>query len=321
MIGTEEQRIAEHFKVSQTPGDELGERMGPSRIDTLKLCPKKYYWHYEKRIQPKGHMATAANFGSAIHAAIATFYEGRAFDAATCPCEAGCKYCESSHKQWSEDYQGMGKPIPNAYAQFLLNYPTNPQNEKDNRTQDFGLELIYEYIKRYGRETGVEILLVEETFIVPYPEFTLVGRLDLVLKSPLHIFARDLKTSSRVDLLFLTASLSMQAGLYLLGLSKIFGEHISTMEIDAASTGKYASERFKRLTLNFTPDDLALVEQEMFYYWDQIKRHRASGLWPRSAPFACTAYNQTCEYYPICYSKENPETIENSYERIERITV
>lgn len=301
--------------------DEIGERMDASRIDCYKLCPKKFYWRYEQRIQPKGYEATAANFGGAIHAALATFYEGRAFEPATCPCETVCAICASSKKAWEEGYQGLGNPIPRAYAAFLIHYPKDPEREKDNRTRDFGLQLIYEYIKKYGNEVGVKVLAVEETFVIPYPEFNLVGRIDLLLRTSIDIILRDIKTSSRVDLLLLTAALSMQAGIYMLAMSKIFKQHVGTEEIDALHTGKYSKERFVRHTVTMTPEDLELIEKELLYYWERIKENRRDGLWPANRGYACTAYNGVCEYYNICYSKDNPEIIENSYERIERVTI
>lgn len=320
--------MLEHFGV---PGvvrnavviEDLGERMDASRIETLKLCPKKYQFRYEMALQPKGHTATAAEFGGALHAALATYYLGNAFDAATCPCDSICEFCADSSKLWGEEYQGYGKPLPMAYAVFLLHYPTNPESERDNRTRHFGLQLIYEYIKKYGHERDVKVLAVEQTFILPYPEFNLIGRIDVVLETPMQVFARDVKSTSRVDLLLLTSQLSTQMGIYLHALSTIFNKHISTEEIDAISTARKSESdrRFSRHLVVKELGDLELDMQEVMEYYEQIKRHRKTGLWPRSAPFACTAYNMTCEYYPICYSKENPDTIANSYERIDRRTI
>src|SRR5947207_13064068 len=91
-------------------GNDPIERLSWSRVDLLHLCPQKYAYTYEEglsggtRTDYTGVDGEAKSviisyvypldFGSALHAALASIYDGSAFQAVHCPCEDTCEFCE-----------------------------------------------------------------------------------------------------------------------------------------------------------------------------------------------------------------------------------
>lgn len=286
-----------------------------SKIATLHLCPEKYKWRYERHLVPiDRQLLGAAEFGTAIHASLATLFDGTSGELVTCPCLdiAGCNFCE-------------GNLIPNYFARFLIWYPWDPDFESDSknpRTRAHGLHLLRAYLEKY-RQQGFEIIpgSVERTIAIDMGEFTYLLRLDMACRTREidECFPADHKTSSFFSDLYLQPyQLSIQLHGQAVGSELILEKPIGQVMVDLIRTSKNvdADESFKRLYVTVTPESKERWKMEVEVAHDLITRYRGINFWPRHAPYSCSAYNRRCDYFSLCTSgKEQQEIlIENAFE-------
>lgn len=314
-------RITDHYRQAGETSrmEDLGEWLDSSKVNEFYLCPKRYYYRHELNLVPFQHssatnFADAMHFGHALHAALATFYDGTAFDPSTCPCpfepSLGCLFCK-------------GERIPRIFAQFLLNYPDDPIDDRDPRTRDRGLEILQQYITKWRREP-FQVIGVEIPFARPFDGFTYIGRIDLLKLENGRISPMDHKTASRFGDQFLRQfKLSGQITGYIDSTHIILQEAFPDLppvtegDINAIRvTTKIQDESFLRITTSRSPAEIAEWRQEVQDVFEHIKWYRQRGNFPKRAPFACHAYMRPCDYLPICEaqpgSREN--IIANQYE-------
>jgi hypothetical protein len=297
MSRTDLSRIADHYQQhgEQSLLTQIGEWLDSSKISELNLCPRKYYYRHERHLVPlsnegdPGHWANPMTFGHALHAALASYYDGSAFRKETCPCPDVCRHCQ-------------GKPIPRIIAQFLINYPWDPDDPKDPRTRDRGIEIISVYLGKWQREP-FKVVGVECSFALDFGEFTYIGRIDLLKEESGKLAPLDHKSTTRFGMIFEQQfKLSHQMTGYMRGVEKITGEPVTEGEINALRiTSRIdVDESFARMTTTRTPEDFEEWEFQVRQAFEEIKRFRSLNYWPMRAPFACSAYNRTCEYYNLC---------------------
>lgn len=284
-----------------------------SKIATFHLCPQKYYWRYELHLVPLGEpVINAAAYGTAIHAALATLFNGTSSEMVTCPCPdmEGCNFCE-------------GKQIPRYFMEFLVWYPWDPDNEKDARTRNNGLKLLTVYLEKY-RQQGFEVVegSIERTIAIEMGEFTYLLRLDMVTKdrSTGEHMPLDHKTTSFFsDLYTQPYNLSIQLAGQAVGTELIVKEPVDTAMIDMIrTTSKIDQDSFKRPIITITPETKERWKAEVEAVWEMIKHNRETDFWPRHAPFSCSAYNRLCSYFALCTSGKQQQQllIETAYEEV-----
>jgi len=311
---------------------EIGEWLDASKINELHLCPRRYFYRYEEHLVPKTseerHYANPMQYGIAIHAALASYYDGTGLDPVTCPCPSmeGCEFCH-------------GQPIPRMGMLFLINYPFDPPIEldynprtADPRTRARGLEILHQYLERWGRES-FEVLATEIPFAIeffrndphePIPKllFTYVGRIDLIKKQDGQIFPKDHKSTTQFGQRFHNQwKLDLGQTGYMHAVANILGIPVEKAEINALriTTKIQQDESFLRIETTRNPEDFEEWEREVRAAFASIQRYRAEGFWPKHAPYACSAYNRTCEYYNLCTATCNARAniIEANFERRE----
>jgi len=261
-----------------------------SKIETFHLCPQKYAYRYEEHLVPIDRKRDSAlMFGGAIHKALEALYRGTGFDKVPCPlCNEGCFRCK-------------GVPIIRIAAEFLANYRDNPDDLKEIRTVDRGLELLSLYLAKWRREP-FKVLAVEKSFELTFGDFLYIGRIDLIIDYEGTPMTVDHKTTTRFGVVFDAGfKLSGQFTGYMRGASKLVGHEINSALSNALRvTTKIDDNSFARIYTHRTPEEFERWEDEVNYVAKQITSMRAFNFWPKSAPFACGAYNRICEYYPLC---------------------
>lgn len=290
-------------------GDEFW--LDSSKIETFHLCPQKYAYRYEEHLVPVDRKRESAlMFGGAIHKALESLYKGTGFDRAKCPlCDQGCFYCK-------------GNTIPNISAVFLANYTDDPEDPKEVRTVDRGLEILAQYLAKWRRDP-FKVLAVEQPFEITlqsYHEFDVfdflyIGRIDLIVDYEGTDMTVDHKTTTRFGMVFDAGfKLSGQFTGYMKGGSKIIGRPIhGAMSNAIRITTKIGDDSFARIFTHRTPEEFDVWEREVQYVARTIVEMRETKHWPRSAPFACGAYNRICDYYPLCIaSAQTRETLKQS---------
>lgn len=269
-----------------------------SKLDTLKLCPRKFYYRYEKHLVPnEGKRDNALMFGGAMHKALDTLYRGTAFDKVRCPlCTDGCFRCK-------------GNPILRISATFLVHYTDDLEDPKEIRTVDRGLELLVGYLTKWRREP-FRVLEVERPFELVFDaksgSFKYIGRIDLIIDQEGVPMTLDHKTTTRFGMVFDAGfKLSGQFTGYMKGGGKLIGREISSALVNAIRvTTKIDDTSYARLYTYRTPSEFDEWEEEVCLAVDRIKEMRTTGVWPKSSPFACGAYNRVCEYYALCIAGE-----------------
>lgn len=260
-----------------------------SKVDMLNMCPQKYAYRYEEHLVPQGEDSSALSFGLAIHAALESVYRGSGFDLVPCPCGASCIYCK-------------GEQVPQLAAQFLSTYPEDPEDERNPRTRNRGLELLELYLTRWRREPFT-VQACEVPFELDFPDFKYIGRMDLIVRWDNAILPVDHKTTSRFgDAFDRQFKLSTQISGYIVATRLVTGEPVSQAMINALRvTSKLsADDSFQRIITTRTPEDIARWHMEVASAMNRIREYRETNFWPRHAPYACMSYNSICPYYNLC---------------------
>lgn len=295
-------------------GDEFW--LDSSKIEAFHLCPQKYAYRYEEHLLPVDvRRGSALMFGGAIHKALETLYKGTGFDKVKCPlCDQGCFYCK-------------GIPISRIAAVFLANYTDDPEDPKEIRTVDRGLEILAAYLTKWRRDP-FKVLAVEQPFELTMQsyhtydvfDFLYIGRIDLIVDYEGTDMTVDHKTTTRFGMVFDAGfKLSPQFTGYMKGASKLIGREIhSAMSNAIRITTKIGDDSFARIFTHRTPEEFDAWENEVRYVARTIVEMRETKHWPKSAPFACGAYNKICEYYPLCIaSAQTRETLKQSAYKVE----
>src|SRR6266478_5806550 len=162
------------------------DRLSWSRVDTFHLCPQKYAYRYEENLSggtvvpyegADGEAKTLVYayvyplaFGSGLHAALATIYDGTAFEPVHCPCEDTCEFCERLFAKQGAKPTYRGRWMYKCIAQFLLHYPWDPDpvtSPREPRTRARGVALIHAYLEHWKRE-AFKVEAVEQEFELPF---------------------------------------------------------------------------------------------------------------------------------------------------------
>jgi PD-(D/E)XK nuclease superfamily len=280
-------------------------QLSASRVDTFNLCPRKYYYKYERNIVPaEESIDLPITFGDAIHRSLATLYLGTAFDHVPCPCGSACDYCKAHE-------------IQRIAATFLEFYPNDPDDTRDPRTRIRGLELLAAYLSKWKRDPW-RVIAVEVPFELQLSsELTYVGKMDLLVEQDGIVRPIDHKTTSRTGYLFdAQFKLSVQITGYVMVASIITGQPVYQAIINGIRvSGKIDPDQtfFRQLTTR-TPEDVAEWEEHVKDVHRLILQFRWTRF-PKAAPYACVAYNRLCEYYQLCTSGEATRNvlIESAY--------
>ena len=299
-------------------GDPSEFWLDSSKIETFHLCPQKYAYRYVEHLVPVDRKRESAlMFGGAIHKSLESLYKGTGFEKVKCPlCQQGCFYCK-------------GVDIPKISAVFLANYSDDPEDPKEIRTVDRGLEILAYYLTKWRREP-FKVLQVEKPFEITltshfrdyYDEFqfTYIGRIDLVVDYEGTPMTVDHKTTTRFGMVFDAGfKLSGQFTGYMKGASKLIDQPIhSAMSNAIRITTKIGDDSFARIFTHRTPEEFDQWERETAFVAMQISEMTHAGFFPKAAPFACGAYNRICEYYPLCIAAaQTRETLKRSAYKIE----
>jgi hypothetical protein len=276
-----------------------------SKLDTFMLCPQKYAYRFEEHLVPvERKRDSALMFGGAIHKALETLYKGTAFEKIPCPL-GPCPRCRDEQ-------------IPRISATFLKYYQDDVEDPREIRTVDRGLDLLVQYLGKWRREP-FKAIAVEVPFELPFVgtevTFVYIGRIDVFADNGGIPTVVDHKTTTRFGMVFDSSfKLSGQFTGYMRGAEHKFGQPVFNGLVNALRvTTKIDDSSFARIYTQRTPEDFDVWERQVNHLATQIITMRKRGFFPKSAPFACGAYNRICEYYALCISAaQTRETLKQS---------
>lgn len=175
-----------------------------SERGAVKRCPQAWWWKYRDGFVPKGEVADALWFGIGVHIALAEWY-GKGFTRGRHPAD--------TFEEWAK---GEMRDIKASHAEHETEWFDEPKYED---FVDLGIDMLTEYINKYGNDDDWEIIAIEHPFKV---KVTSHGRaiawfmstFDGVErdKSDGRLYLLEHKTAASIDLAYL--ELDDQAGAY-----------------------------------------------------------------------------------------------------------
>jgi hypothetical protein len=208
-------------------------------------------------------------------------------------------------------------------ATFLSTYTDDPDEPREIRTVDRGLDMLAQYLMKWRREP-FKVIAVEVPFELDWRvdtgpstviDFKYIGRIDLIVEQDGIIMPVDHKTTTRFGMVFDTSfKLSGQFTGYMRAAEQKTGRPVFTALANALRvTTKIEDASFARIYTSRTPEEFDRWESGIAYAARQIEEMRSARFWPLNAPFACGAYNRVCEYYPLCIaSAQTRETLKHT---------
>lgn len=253
-----------------------------SKLTTYNVCPRKYYFRFERNLIKKGDTQTPLVFGTAFHSALESLYRGQGLAAAT--------------------------------QSFLERFPE--EAEGGDRTRVAGQRLLAAYAAKWRNENFNLVSEPEQAFHFPIDDWEYVGRIDLLVVDPEGVIRpMDHKTTTRFGQQFeLGFKVDVQITGYIVGARRLTNSRVTEAIINAVRiTSKISDESFARKFTTRLQWEIDEWFDEVRGIVSRIRESRKTNKWPKHAPEACFSYNSVCPYFGICLSRDKESVIETSY--------
>ncbi len=241
-------------------------------LNNARRCLRYCYYRNHRGIIPVAANDSAARFGELIHVGLNIIWRDRNLASAII--------------EFTRMYDIEGDP---------------------KRTVERGIGLLKHYWEtRRHSILGMKCLQVERKFSTPCGAFTYAGRSDLILEDPATglITAFDHKTTSwALSALELAYELSPQFLGYWEDLRKEFGERLRPEFWVDLLVINPKNDDFQLHPVTITERLLTEFHSEMNFTYKTIQHCIKEGIWPKSAPNACVAFNRICEYHHLCTAR------------------
>lgn len=268
-----------------------------SMVEQLQHCPRSYQFKYLNR-RIEAVPAPGRNFGSCLHAGLATRY-----------------------KTFAEHAVTDVTPINDALSAYLL---ANPQPENDFRNLDHAFGVMRAYNRAYPEES-FKILatekgpIVESSFLlhigsVSGTPIKYAGRIDLGIQDSTGLWVVDHKTAFQFGKAF-EAEMAMDTGQlgYCFAFRQVFGQKpngyiTNAIRIRKPTRSDAYEDRapvdasdFKRLVTCVDDDRLEEFVDTVMHWARNLLDYHWRGTFPRvSGKKGCVAKYGQCEYYTVC---------------------
>lgn len=163
----------------------------------------------------------------------------------------------------------------------------------------------FKYWQRERQQGRIEILAVEQNFIVPLPDGTPVGgKADVILRWNNQVWGRDYKTSSKEQNQYFIRTLDPndQFTRYTWAESELSGERVQGLLVEVLYNGKGTKKQpkkgpeiFSHMTSRSTKQIEQWVKEQMFLNEYRMKPSREQDIWPmeeKQCPY--------CPFHSVC---------------------
>jgi hypothetical protein len=265
-------------------------------LDTFLTCRRKYYWMICRKIRPK-YVASALEFGTAVHASLAAYY--------TQGLDEALKVMEKSFvDREGEDLRTVanGKKMVSAYADKYKNEPFK--------------------IMQFGGKPAVEI-----GFAVPLGKVMYAGRLDALVDWNGEMFVLEHKSTTRMDSgYFKQFSPNMQVDGYIYGAGAYTGRKCAGCVVNGLELWKDVKKptyKTKAPEDHFARDPQSRNEAQLNDFAQQVNlivedidkcESKGCGIGDfYQNKHSCRNYNSDCPYRTLCMYGENERILESDY--------
>lgn len=301
-------------------------RINFSSLNVVQACMKRAYFNLERGLQSKLE-SSALTFGKAFHEAMEIWYssphEIRKPESGACD--------DAQALKLSGQNPAPHEKCARCAAVFAFLEGTPTLGEADGaRDPSIGILILNSYFDHYLSDP-FEVFVdasgpfVERDFEYPLGEFAIegegvvdirfFGRIDSVLRNreTSEIVVTDHKTTSALGKDFLNRiKPNFQYTGYWMAAKDIFGINPSRFLVNGVQVAKHKRD-FARQFTTVTDEEIQNLKDAILWNVTNYMKARRSGMWPMSAPDACTQWGG-CSYKRIC---ELPKSLHESMISVE----
>lgn len=264
----------EHMGVEVKDEDEW---IDFSSLSTFMDCPRKYFWNVKNHI--KSADSTALQFGSSIHAALASWHID--------------KDDEKANQIFIEAVKVIIK-------------------DDIKRNAHVGLSILHDYYERWRIENyqtiQTEIGFAVDMEYYDYFEdcikpFFFIGKVDRYINTPFGKMIMETKTTSIAgDRWLMRGKPNLQIDGYVSAISIITGENIVGGILDIIHVHEDSKKRkaIGRVITMRTKEDIDLWAKNVSEWYSQIALCNASHFFPMNSNTCVPLVGYTCNYLPLC---------------------
>lgn len=252
-----------------------------STISTFLRCPRRFMWQYIFHLRPS-EANEAMTFGSAVHAAIATYR----------------RYI------LRQDFDGIkrGDAIQEAFKVGSDILKDGGVSGNDPRYTLTSLaEVVSEYLERWSEDYYIP-LEIEVPFVVDFGDFVYCGSIDEIAEGTGFIrglMVKEIKTTGIVnDKWQERVKPNLQIDGYVAAVYAMTGT-IPNAFVDVIYTAKKRKPS-QRYTTTRTIDDILSWEENIFNIHEDIKRCYERWFFPKNTEMCVPLIGYSCSYRDLC---------------------
>lgn len=310
-------------------GDKAFVKMNFSSFDIISTCKRKALYSLQRKLI-KQEDSPALTFGTAIHAALETWYTKEQKER-----KASIGACDDTQA----NMLGNGGWLPHgdcarctAVESFIKASEPLKHLQNDKRSQENGIAILNNYFDHYLDDP---FNTLSDAFGAPFcerkfslelfdsPQLNLVffGTVDMILKNEETgaILVVDHKTTSALGNDFYNrVRPNFQFTGYVLGAQKALSLDTNLFMSNGIQVAKTVKGLARQVT-QISAEDIEEFTQSMVYIAKQYVECVKSEVWPMTAPNPCTLYG-SCAYRNICEvpSKLKENVIQAMYQDKEK---
>lgn len=259
-----------------------GSESGFHFLQDWHRCKQYWYNTYRRQLAPKNR-ASALDFGTAIHEAMAEWYRG-----------------VRDRKELSDKTNAALAAFNSAMAVLKPTYYTPDRYEEDLFR---GNLMLQEYAIKYAVEPW-RVLAVEEDVQFTFPETgdVFTGRIDLVVEGDSRRYIVDHKTTAwNIASLNKSLMVSDQGTGYLWVWNDLHPDMYADGIIFNILRNVKGTSSFHQVLVIKTQEDLDRFKRESRWTLDEIAKYNSnpSAVYPRNTQ-SCFLYNRQCPFYDLC---------------------
>lgn len=256
--------IPQWYPLANKPG--IPEQVDSSKVSDSLQCLQYFYYRHEAGLVPTTPSLSLI-YGSAIHAALASFYLGGSLK----------DMFKSFDQVWTAESKGF---------------------EDAKRNPKRAMAMLTAYADRYKNE-NFQVLLVEEPFMVPLGHIIWMGIIDLLIQLGPELAVIDHKTASLMNSYYwlqYDAGASHQELGYLGAVSKL----VQPTRIFAANVLLVSEKQigFERRFYTRQHSEISTWQSSITAWWQIVQNCRVAHYWPKNPNF-CNRWGK-CQYHELC---------------------
>lgn len=251
-----------------------------SQITLMRACPKKFALHYVDHAHP-AFIPASLIFGSAIHAAVESYFQAKLAGAKT----SAADLLQAYRSSWEGQKTASDGDLPIKYA----------KGQDEAIMANLSQRMIQAFLGNPVSQPPGTLLGVEEQFTVTLDEGLpdVLARVDLVYETPDAIVVRDFKTARSKWNQEKAEESADQIHLYGRVLRDLSSGMAKPMQGEFVVLTKQKTPQIQTLAIPITAEGIRRTHEAIASTWQAVL---AGNFYPAPSPMNCS----TCQYKAYC---------------------